>query len=93
VSHEVKCLAVRQRLRSVPHSAIRRSAKNGPIPWICVRSVPASWYIAERTSKLGSLGSLLRCLAFGSGASGTGLSIFNPATARSISASHSSMHR
>jgi len=51
------------------------------------------WYIAERTSKLGSLGSLLRCLAFGSGASGTGLPIFNPATARSISASHSSIHR
>lgn len=40
-SHEVKSLALDQRLRSVPHSKTSRSAGYGPMPWICVRSVPA----------------------------------------------------
>ena len=39
-NHDVKCLAVGQALRSVPHSLINLSANEGPRPWICVRSTP-----------------------------------------------------
>src|SRR6056297_2635568 len=39
-SQEVKCFALFQARRSVPHSATSFSASDGPRPWICVRSVP-----------------------------------------------------
>ena len=39
-SHEVKCFALFQARRSVPHSATSFRASDGPSPWICVRSVP-----------------------------------------------------
>jgi len=39
-SHDVKCFALFQARRSVPHSATSFRASDGPSPWICVRSVP-----------------------------------------------------
>ena len=54
-SQEVKCFAVGQAVRSVPHSPISLSASEGPSPWIWVRSTPSTQCSAARTSKAGAL--------------------------------------
>ncbi len=41
-SQDVKCLALGQADRFVPHSPTSLSAKLGPRPWICVRSTPST---------------------------------------------------
>ncbi len=53
-SHDVKCLAVGQARRSVPHAPMSFSARDEPRPWICVRSVPTRPYRAARTSNDGA---------------------------------------
>src|ERR1700688_2228800 len=40
-SQEVKCLALGHAERSVPHSPTSLSARYGPSPWICVKSIPS----------------------------------------------------
>src|SRR5712691_7698314 len=52
-SQEVKCLALGQALRSVPHSPTSFNASDGPNPWISVRSTPSRPYSADLTSKVG----------------------------------------
>src|ERR1700709_568045 len=59
-SQEVKCLAVGHALRSVPHSPISFNARDGPNPWISVRSTPRTPYRAALTSNDG----VLTCLVF-----------------------------
>src|ERR1700722_1728822 len=59
-SQEVKCLAVGHALRSVPHSPTSFNARDGPSPWISVRSTPRTPYRAALTSNDG----VLTCLVF-----------------------------
>ena len=55
LSQEVKCLALGQAERSVPHSPTSVSARDGPIPSIWVGSAPRIACRASRTAKPGSL--------------------------------------
>ena len=54
-SQDVKCLALGHARRSVPHSPTSLSDRDGPIPWIWVRSTPRTPYNAARTSNEGVL--------------------------------------
>ncbi|PSK85930.1 hypothetical protein CLV79_107160 [Limimaricola soesokkakensis] len=66
-SHEVKCLALGQAVRSVPHSATSLSARPGPMPWIWGRSTPSTPCSAARTSNAGAPAGLGRKRGLGDG--------------------------
>src|SRR3954464_1609151 len=66
LSHDVKCLAVGQAERAVPHSLTSLSANAAPIPWIWVRSTPRSAWSATRASKAGAFGCFVVWRAGGS---------------------------
>lgn len=70
VSHDVKCLSVGQRLMSVPISESRRSALYGPMPSICERSAPVSWW--QRRAKIESRFVVPRLLSTARGRQGRG---------------------
>ena len=90
-SQEVKCFALFQARRSVPHSATSFRASEGPRPWIWVRSVPRTPYKAARTSKDGALTWLRFTRAFGSTGTSPLAFTVSAATAASSLPSHSSI--
>ena len=88
-SQEVKCLGLGHAERSVPHSPTSLSARYGPSPWICVKSIPSTAYRASRAAKLGALDCLVLCRGAGSGFAGVGRVAFNCFRTVSIRLSHS----
>jgi len=54
-SHDVKCFTLGHARRSVPHSPTSFSDRDGPIPWICIRSKPRTPTNAALTSNEGVL--------------------------------------
>src|SRR4051795_8699768 len=76
LSQEVKCLALGHAARLVPHSPTNLSARDGPIPSICVTATPRIACRASRTAKPGSLACRRVGRGGGSGAAGGGLSAF-----------------
>src|SRR4029450_9331471 len=73
LSQEVKCLALGQAERSVPHSPTSVSARDGTIPSIWVGSAPRIACRASRTAKPGSLACRRLGRPGGSAAAGGGL--------------------
>src|SRR4028119_389105 len=73
-SHEVKCLALGQAERLVPHSPTSLSARYGPRPWIRVRSTPRIRCKASRAGKASALAVCAWWRGAGSGAAGAGRS-------------------